>query len=606
MKCIYPMVFFLFSFCFSIVVSKAQCISPFSNALNFDGVDDHLTVQSGVYFNGDFTIEAWVKPDDFGNWSRIIDFSNGAGSNGVILASTFGVSGAPGFFVNGTQFQASKQLTLHQWNHVAATLKGSVGIIYVNGEFAGSQSMNTPANVTRTLNYIGKSAYGPGDAHLNGTMDELRIWSVAKTQAQIQAGLNHELAGNETNLVLYYNFNQGIAGDDNTAMTQLNDQTTGIAADLQNFALNGSTSNLIADDYTIVAVAPSLNPQAVNSPICTKATTDIFANKSGGGNNPSITWYTKPNGGGTIAGTGDMINKGTGTYYARFTSECSLPMSIEAKVVVLDNKIAISSNYSTTPTTCYGSTNGTLAVNATSGVSPYMYTLGTTGAYPSATGSYSTLKAGTYSANIQDANGCVGKITGIVITQPQAVTIQLSKTDETCAGKKDGTILASGTGGQLPYLYKFGTTGGYSTTNTFSSLKPGSYRVYIQDANGCGNRSQSISIVGSLDPCNPDGKAINDLSKSAIVFSTGRKITTYPNPAVGSFSLQLNNFKARKATVTVISESGLIIEHRNMTINNSLQSTVYFNMVNKPAGLYFVKVTTEEGVQVSKVILRNN
>ena len=215
-----------------------------TNALDFDGTNDYVSLPPAVYFNGDFTIECWVYPKSFANWARIIDFGNGAGSNNVLLAYTYGTSGAPGFYVEGNQFQATQTLPLNQWSHVAATLSGSTATIYINGVAAGISTFSTPVNIVRNYCYIGKSNWG--DPYANAIFDELRIWNTAKTQAEIQASMNTELAGTEPGLVAYYNFNQGVAGGNNTSITSLIDKASNpYNGTLNNFALSGATSNWV-------------------------------------------------------------------------------------------------------------------------------------------------------------------------------------------------------------------------------------------------------------------------------------------------------------------------------------------------------------------------
>lgn len=215
-----------------------------TNALDFDGSNDYVSLPAAVYFNGDFTIECWVYPKSFANWARIIDFGNGAGSDNVLLAYTYGTSGAPGFYVEGNQFQATQTLPLNQWSHVAATLSGNTATIYINGIAAGASTFSTPVNIVRNYCYIGKSNWG--DPYANAIFDELRIWNTAKTQAEIQASMNTELAGNESGLVAYYNFNQGVAGGSNTGITSLTDKTSNTYnGTLNNFTLNGTTSNFV-------------------------------------------------------------------------------------------------------------------------------------------------------------------------------------------------------------------------------------------------------------------------------------------------------------------------------------------------------------------------
>lgn len=225
--------------------SVALLSSNNTNALDFDGGNDYAAAPPGVYFNGNFTIECWVYPKSFPNWARIIDFGNGAGSDNVLLAYTYGTSGAPGFYVEGSQFQASQTLPLNQWSHIAATLNGTVATIYINGVAAGTATFPTPVNIVRSKCYIGKSNWG--DPYANAVFDELRIWNTALTQAQILASMNTELIGNETGLETYYNFNEGIADGNNAGITTLTDKTTNANnGTLYNFTLNGTTSNWVA------------------------------------------------------------------------------------------------------------------------------------------------------------------------------------------------------------------------------------------------------------------------------------------------------------------------------------------------------------------------
>lgn len=229
------------------VTTNGAIINANVNALDFDGADDYVSLPSGIYFNGNFTIECWVYPKSFGNWARVIDFGNGAGSNNVLFAYTYGTSGAPGFYVEGAQFIATQTLVLNQWSHIAATLSGTTATIYINGVAAGTANFSTPpVNITRNNCYIGKSNWG-GDPNAHGVFDELRIWNTARTQVEIQNNMNTALAGNEAGLIVYYTFNQGIAGGTNTGITILTDKTSNATSGtLNNFTLSGASSNWVS------------------------------------------------------------------------------------------------------------------------------------------------------------------------------------------------------------------------------------------------------------------------------------------------------------------------------------------------------------------------
>jgi len=221
------------------------------NALNFNtNLQNYATLPAATYFSGDFTIECWVNPTAHTNWSRIIDFGNGAGSNNVLFATSYGTSGQPGFYVGGAQFQANAQIPLNQWTHLAATLSGNTATIYINGVASGTANFPVPANITRNYNYIGRSNWGWGDPSPSASFDDLRIWSVAKTGGEILASMNNELIGTESNLVAYFKFNEGVACGNNTAITILtNSAATGAQynATLNGFTLNNScVSNFVA------------------------------------------------------------------------------------------------------------------------------------------------------------------------------------------------------------------------------------------------------------------------------------------------------------------------------------------------------------------------
>ncbi len=74
------------------------------------------------------------------------------------------------------------------WTHVAVTLSGSVGTLYINGTVAGTNSAMTltPSSLgSTTLNYIGKSQWN--DPYLNGSVDEFQIYPRALSSTEVTA-----------------------------------------------------------------------------------------------------------------------------------------------------------------------------------------------------------------------------------------------------------------------------------------------------------------------------------------------------------------------------------------------------------------------------------
>lgn len=221
-----------------------------SNSLNLDGTSDYMSLPAAVYFNDNtFTIEAWVYVRSHANYARILDFGNGSGNNNIVFTLSAGTDGKPGLtLVNGSgtseYIGSSTALTLNTWTHVAAVLNGTTGKIYINGVEKGSGTFTlTPANVTRTLNYIGKSNWA-GNDYANAQFDEIRLWNTARTQLQIQSNIYKELdPATESDLLAYYTFNQGIASGTNSGLLTVEDLKGNYPATLVGFNLSGASSN---------------------------------------------------------------------------------------------------------------------------------------------------------------------------------------------------------------------------------------------------------------------------------------------------------------------------------------------------------------------------
>ncbi len=168
-------------------------------AVELDGSDDYLSLPSGIVGElTDFTIAAWVKLDTVNDWQRIFDFGNDrrvymflTPKNFYTKVVRFGIS------VGGNSSQAEQRidgsaaLPINAWTHVAVTLSGNVGTLYVNGAQEGQNTNLTlnPARLGRTTNnWIGQSQFP--DPHLNGRIDDFRIYQCALNPAEIQSLFN--------------------------------------------------------------------------------------------------------------------------------------------------------------------------------------------------------------------------------------------------------------------------------------------------------------------------------------------------------------------------------------------------------------------------------
>ncbi|WP_020539340.1 gliding motility-associated C-terminal domain-containing protein [Lewinella cohaerens] len=171
---------------------------------------------------------------------------------------------------------------------------------------------------------------------------------------------------------------------------------------------------------------------------------------------------------------------------------------------------------------CNGDANGFLIFSVENGTPPFTYvwehitntTIGGTGStLLFANNQIPNVPAGIYEINIMDDFGnnvvLFQEVTEPSVLRVTADAIDIDGFDLSCNGGMDGTALATGTGGVLPYSF---TWSDLQTGNQANNLSAGLYSISITDANGC-VQSNSITlteptpiqfIVDYIDP-NCDG-----------------------------------------------------------------------------------------------------
>ncbi|RCW39718.1 LamG domain-containing protein, partial [Paenibacillus prosopidis] len=132
--------------------------------------------------------------DTVSNWSRIFDFGFGTNNyfyltpqNGTTGVIRVGIKNGGGEqVINGTA-----ALPTGGWHHVAVTLDGATGTLYVDGQKVGSSNINIrPSQLgVTTQNWIGRSQFS-SNPYLDGRVDDFRIYNVALTDQEVSAVMN--------------------------------------------------------------------------------------------------------------------------------------------------------------------------------------------------------------------------------------------------------------------------------------------------------------------------------------------------------------------------------------------------------------------------------
>ena len=143
--------------------------------------------------------------------------------------------------------------------------------------------------------------------------------------------------------------------------------------------------------------------------------------------------------------------------------------------------------------TC-ASPNGSITATGTGGTLPYSYSIN--GGAFFASGTFNNLVPGTYAVTVKDGTGC---ITGVNVTlaNPSVPTVTASVQATSC-NNNNGSITASGTGGVAPLQYSLNGTV-FQSSNVFSGLAPGTYTLYVKDANNCFSTA-SVTVANTPIP----------------------------------------------------------------------------------------------------------
>ncbi|MEM9848735.1 MAG: PKD domain-containing protein, partial [Bacteroidota bacterium] len=153
--------------------------------------------------------------------------------------------------------------------------------------------------------------------------------------------------------------------------------------------------------------------------------------------------------------------------------------------------------------TC-GQSNGSLTVQATSGVAPFTYDIGL-GA--SATPLFMNLSQGIYDITITDVNGCQGTIEAI-LEESNPITADVSNLQNASCGEDNGQFQVVVNSGIAPFTYDIGDGG--TTNPMFTGLAGGTYVVTITDVNFC-----ATSLQVSIDQNPPLRAEVEDLENTA-------------------------------------------------------------------------------------------
>ena len=246
-----------------------------NNVVDFNGSSYGYAQAAGAIVNtSDFSLSSWIYAVRTGpEYEEWFGFRNNddadfyiAHAGGNTIEARFRNSSRTAFTVT------VKNVVVTGWHYWTITYDGATLSVYRDGVSIGATpATGTFSSSTSETLYLGRLNYNAYQRYfLKGQLDNFTFWTKALSAAEIQASMT-TISGTEPGLEIFYDFNQGTPGGDNSAETRILDRA-GVAKNgwLINFALKGSSSNYVSWSAAPLSPLPTPMPPTPMPPTATR------------------------------------------------------------------------------------------------------------------------------------------------------------------------------------------------------------------------------------------------------------------------------------------------------------------------------------------------
>ncbi len=213
-------------------------------ALHFDADHRHEVDVGLVSTTGDqYTVEAWVRlpatiPMDREGGEIVGQHASGVDAKGTLDI----LGGRLRFLINTStsaedhhQLLSEEPMPLDAWVHAAGVYDGHTMQLYINGQESGSLPVVgniTGYNQRRSTRLGGYAGTATDHYWFSSDLDEVRIWSTARTEEQLRAHMHHHVEA-QPGLIGYW------PCDDGTGLTAKDISGNGHHGHLTNYEGSG-------------------------------------------------------------------------------------------------------------------------------------------------------------------------------------------------------------------------------------------------------------------------------------------------------------------------------------------------------------------------------
>ncbi|MBN1419289.1 MAG: hypothetical protein JXP34_10960 [Planctomycetes bacterium] len=191
---------------FSIPILSAPVLAQ-NRALSFNGGQCvAIAWNAALDFDEQVTVEGWIYPTNLNGYNTLLRKNVNYLQDNYDLRLDGGRTLEFLCKINGSmhRFSSSFSFQTNRWYHIAGTFDGNALRSYADGQLVGTYPCPGRLAMDRVMTYIG---HGDGD-YVRGRIDEVRLWSVARTEGQIREAKNHGVDPTNPDLVGYWRFDE--------------------------------------------------------------------------------------------------------------------------------------------------------------------------------------------------------------------------------------------------------------------------------------------------------------------------------------------------------------------------------------------------------------
>ena len=187
----------------------------------------------------------------------------------------------------------------------------------------------------------------------------------------------------------------------------------------------------------------------------------------------------------------------------------------------------------------------------------------------------------TYTVTVTNTDGCTASDNVVVTVNPLPV-VNLGLDTTICTSQIPFTLNAGGN-----FSSYFWSTGDPTQTTQVSAA--GTYIVTVVDSNGCEDQDD-IKVTVVVCPATHEQQLLGELKM-------------YPNPTQGLVNLEMTQFESGNYRVNVLNIDGRQILTQPIVVGGG-NAMVQLNLATAPKGMYLVKLQSEKGIMVRRLVIQ--